>query len=135
VVVTPVSEVTETDAICEKVSRTTRMTSEGVVEKVMVSMIDKLKALELDAKLAGELTGGVVHEEPQTPPVLTDEEIDGRMQQILAAMLAMPCGSLALYGPKPVPVPEPPDLEGEMNLKLAYAMAAANSRGKNTPKT
>src|SRR3954467_6075872 len=38
VVVTPVSEVTEADAICGKVSRTTRVTSDGVVERVMVSM-------------------------------------------------------------------------------------------------
>lgn len=88
VVQTPISAVTEDDALCARVVRTTRVTGEGTVEKVVIEMPDKLKALELDAKLAGELRGGAGLEcREEGSSCATADNVSERLQRVLRDML------------------------------------------------
>jgi hypothetical protein len=88
VVMTPVAEVDEADPLCGKVTRNTRTTGQSTVEKVTVQMPDKLRALELDAKLAGELVGGVPQTASEAAPPHADEQIQARLATVLGMIMS-----------------------------------------------
>ncbi len=88
VVTTPISEVDGHDPACAKIVRTVQVTEDGTVEHVVVKMPDKLKALELDAKLAGELQGGgeCLAQAANDRPVIT-AEVEERLARVWKDML------------------------------------------------
>lgn len=59
VVKTPIGDVDETSELAQSVKRSTRRTRDGeTIEDTEIKLPDKLRAVELDAKLAGELDFG-----------------------------------------------------------------------------
>jgi hypothetical protein len=87
VVMTPVAEVDETDPLCGRVTRSTRTTCGAILEKVTVQIPDKLRALELDAKLAGELVGGVAAAIEDGRPLQTEDETRDRLAHVMELMV------------------------------------------------
>lgn len=113
-------------------AQATSRTQGGTVEKVTVEMPCKLKALELDAKLAGELQGGVAQDSAAEVPAVAPSDVDARLASILAVMLGMAgCPrSRAALPPREVevvPVRAPGRL-AELSLKVAEGMAKPRGR-------
>lgn len=58
IVRTPVGDVTENSPLAQKVKRTSRTDKGGTTDTEEIELPGKLRAIELDARLAGELDGG-----------------------------------------------------------------------------
>jgi len=79
VVTTPIGVVDEHSALAQRVKRSTRTTRDGrSITETEVELPSKLKALELDAKLAGEL----------------DDSSSGAAVMVNVALLGMPLGTI-----------------------------------------
>lgn len=78
VVRTPLSAVDEASVLAQE------YTAGG--DKVRIKMVDKLRAIELDSKLAGELTGGVTQNNEDGAPIPA-ADVDGRVASILEKLL------------------------------------------------
>lgn len=86
VIMTPAGEVTEGDPLCASMRRSVRRTKDGTVVTLAIQMPDKLRALELDTKLAGELVGGEAMAADDPAPFQTDEETTARLARVMEAM-------------------------------------------------